>query len=470
MNISIPEAFAPIIESDRRYRVAVGGRGSGKSVSVATLCLLECMRGKRVLACREFQNSIAESSHSLISGLIDQLGASGFTVLRDRITHSSGGEIIYRGLSRNVESLKSLDGVGVCFIDEAQTISEESLRVLLPTIREPGSYFIMSANPRSQADPFTERFLSGNESRLNSEGLLQDELHTIIKVNYDKNPFFPEELELERRRDKRMMSAAMYNHIWEGECLDEVENSLIMADWFDAALEIGDRINYRASGARVVGFDPSDVGKDASAVVVRHGAKVLELGLKHEGAVAESLDWSLDYVDRMHADSYVYDGDGIGLGIAREVERALGPRNVNVHAFRGGATPENPSGMYNDYKTNRDAFFNRRSQAFWTLRERFIKTYQAVEDGEYIDPDELIFLPKDHDLISQLRAEVCRLPIKPNPAGKMQLMPKTEMAKPPLNLPSPNLADALSYSFSVQDFLSGSWGKPLQYGTGEAFI
>ena len=67
------------------------------------MCLLECYQGKRVLACREFQSSIAESSHSLISSLVDQIGLPGFTVTRDRITHKSGGEIIYRGLARSGE-------------------------------------------------------------------------------------------------------------------------------------------------------------------------------------------------------------------------------------------------------------------------------------------------------------------------------------------------------------------------------
>ena len=468
MNISIPEAFAPILESQKRYRISVGGRGSGKSICNATICLLEAMSGKRVLACREFQNSIAESSHSMISGLIDKLGATGFNVTRDRITHSSGGEIIYRGLSRNVESLKSLDGVSVVFLDEAQTISEESLRVLLPTIREPGSYFLMSANPRSQADPFTQRFFKMAEPLLRSGETFQDDLHTMVLVNIEDNPFAGPELMMERENDKKIMTSAQFAHVWQGHTLDDVENSLIDSDWFESALEIGDKINYRQSGSRVVGFDPSDVGRDASAVAIRHGARVLELALKHEGDVASSLDWSVDFVDRFHADSYIYDGDGIGLGIAREVERALGPRNVNVSAFRGGAGPENPSAMYNDFKTNKDAFNNRRSQAFWNLRERFIKTHQALDGGEYIDPDELIFLPKDHKLIGQLRSEICRLPIKPHPAGKLALMPKPEMARPPLSLPSPNLADSLAYAFSVQDFIQGSWSKPLEYT--EAFI
>ena len=462
MNIQIPEAFAPLLESQKRYRIAVGGRGSGKSVTVATMCILEAIQGKKVLCCREFQNSIAESVHSLVVALIEQMGATGFTVTRDRITHSSGGEFIFRGLSRNIESVKSLFGISVVWIEESQTVSEESLRILTPTIREAGSYFIMCANPRSQADPFTETFLKGRDSELRGEGIFEDELHTIVMANFDKNPFFPKELELERRRDKKMLTPAMYSHVWEGFTLDEVDNSLIASDWFDAALEIGDRIKYRNSGARVCGHDISDTGKDAKAVVVRHGARVLDMGLKHDGTASDGLDWAVDFVDRHHCDSFVYDQDGVGLGLTREVERSLGNRNITVTGFRGGESPENPDSMFDGHRKNRDAFFNRRAQAYWGLRERFWKTYQA-QDGEYIDPDELIFLDAEHPLISQLRSEICRIPLKAHGGGKIQLMPKTEMKKPPLSLPSPDLADAMAYAFSVQDFIHGAWSAPLAY-------
>jgi phage terminase large subunit len=431
------------------------------------MCILEAMQGKKILCCREFQNSIQESVHSLVANQIETLKLPGFEVTRDRIRHDSGGEFIFRGLSRNIESVKSLFGVNVVWLEESQTLSEESLRVLTPTIREAGSYFLMCANPRSQADPFTETFLKGREGILRSEGLFEDDLHTIVRVNYDGNPYFPDELELERKRDKKMLSVAMYNHIWEGETLDEVENSLILADWFDAALEIGERIKYRDSGARVCGHDISDTGKDAKAVVVRHGARVLDMGLKHDGTASDGLDWAVDFVDRYHCDSFVYDQDGVGLGLTREVERSLGNRNITITGFRGGETPENPDAFFDGHRKNRDAFFNRRAQAYWNLRERFWKTYQA-QDGEYIDPDELIFLDPEHSLISQLRSEICRMPLKPHQGGKIQLMPKTERAKPPLSLPSPDLADAMAYAFSVQDFIHGAWSAPIEYK--EAYI
>ena len=95
MDISIPEAFLPLYESDSRYRIAVGGRGSGKSMTIAMLCILEAIQGKKILCCREYQNSIQESVHALIADLIDSLGVSGFNVTRDKISHASGGCLLY---------------------------------------------------------------------------------------------------------------------------------------------------------------------------------------------------------------------------------------------------------------------------------------------------------------------------------------------------------------------------------------
>ncbi|ADD94064.1 hypothetical protein [uncultured phage MedDCM-OCT-S01-C1] len=170
MDISLPEAFLPLYESDSRYRIAVGGRGSGKSMTVAMLCILEAIQGKKILCCREYQNSIQESVHALIASLIDSMGVAGFTVTRDKISHTSGGEFIFKGLARNAESIKSLYGTHVAWVEEAQTVSEESLSLLTPTIREAGSYFFITANPRSEADPLTERFLKGRMLTLREEG------------------------------------------------------------------------------------------------------------------------------------------------------------------------------------------------------------------------------------------------------------------------------------------------------------
>ena len=463
MDISLPEAFLPLYESDSRYRIAVGGRGSGKSMTVAMLCILEAIQGKKILCCREYQNSIQESVHALISSLIDSMGVAGFNVTRDKISHTSGGEFIFKGLARNAESVKSLYGTDVCWVEEGQTVSEESLRLLTPTIREAGSYFFITANPRSEADPLTERFLKGRMLTLRREGIYRDETHTIVRANYSDNCYFPAELEIERQKDKATLSDAEYEHIWLGQTLDEVDTSIIIPDWFNAAVGLADSIKLRPSGAKVVSHDVSDLGKDDKAVVVRHGPVVLHVDAKGDGTASDGLDWAIQHVDDYSADTFIWDADGIGLGLAREVERQLGPRNVRYIPFHGGERPDNPDQMYDGHRTNSAAFFNRRAQAYWNLRDRFYKSYQ-LSQGEYVDPDECIFLDPDMPNLSALRSEVCRIPRKPNAHGKIQLLSKSEMAKPPLSLPSPNLSDALAYAFAITDDLDYTgWNKPIEY-------
>ena len=194
----------------------------------------------------------AESVHALISNLITELNVPGFTITRDRISHVSGGEFIFKGLARNAEAIKSMFGVDVVFLEEAQTISQESLRLLTPTIREAGSYFFMCANPRSEADPFSETFLKGRMNILRQDGIYRDETHTIVRCNHSENPYFGAELEIERQKDKATLSDAEYEHVWEGEHLDVTENSIILPDHFAAdAVGLADSIKLRPRAPRL---------------------------------------------------------------------------------------------------------------------------------------------------------------------------------------------------------------------------
>ena len=255
-----------------------------------------------------------------------------------------------------------MDGFSVGWVEEGQSISAESLRLLTPNVREPGSYLIFTANPRSMADPFTERFLK-NFAELRDKKVYEDDLHTMVMANYDANPYWPPELRARTPvRPEKHVCGGICPYLGGGATLNAVENCLIESDWFDAALQISEKIKYRASGAKVVSHDVSDTGRDAKAVVVRHGARVLHLGLMHDGNASAGLDWALRFVDDHAADSFIWDSDGIGLGLAREVGRSLGNRNVNFSGFRGGESPRDPQAMYDGHRMNRDAFYNRKAE------------------------------------------------------------------------------------------------------------
>ena len=199
----------PFVELFRphRYKVFYGGRGSGKSWAVAQAIVLMCdMITIRVLCCREIQNSIKDSSYQILRDTADRLGlADRFDFLESEIRHKdTGSRVIFKGLARNVQSVKSTEGIDIAWVEEAQTVSETSWETLTPTIRKPGSEIWVTFNPLNADDPTTKRFI---------ESAPPDAF--VRKVNYDENPYFPSELRKEMEWDKSN-DYEKYLHVWEG--------------------------------------------------------------------------------------------------------------------------------------------------------------------------------------------------------------------------------------------------------------
>jgi len=160
----------------------------------------------RVLCTREYQTSIKESVHQLLSLQIEQLGLSPFyTILRDSIRSSIGSEFIFKGLKINPMEIKSLEGIDIVWIEEAQSISNESWEILIPTIRKDGSEIWLSWNTGEVSDPTYKRFITNKPDDCVS-----------TKATWRNNPYFPMELEKERAYLQRV-DADAYAHVWEGE-------------------------------------------------------------------------------------------------------------------------------------------------------------------------------------------------------------------------------------------------------------
>ena len=202
ITLEIPEKLVPIAAVDKRFKIIIGGRGSAKSQTIAALAASKVdMNGIKVLAAREHMNSISDSVHSVISANISKYEMGGFDIQANTIKHRNGGGVIYRGLARNPDGLKSLDDIGLAWVEEAQNISQQSIETLTPSIRAKGSEIWMTGNPRSSKDPFSLRFIKPFEKELINNGYYEDDLHLIVVINYMDNPWFPEELEKERRYD-----------------------------------------------------------------------------------------------------------------------------------------------------------------------------------------------------------------------------------------------------------------------------
>lgn len=205
--LQIPEKLEPIF-LPRRNKVMWGGRGGGKSWSVAGVLLtLSADRPLRILCAREIQKSMRDSVHRLLSDQIVKLGLqSFFTVLETEIRGANGSLFLFTGLqAHTVDSIKSFEGVDIVWVEEAQGVSKRSWDVLIPTIRKEGSEIWMTLNPDMDTDETYVRFIA----------TVSDDTW-VCEINWRDNPWFPEVLNRERLKAKRSMSKEDYEHIWEG--------------------------------------------------------------------------------------------------------------------------------------------------------------------------------------------------------------------------------------------------------------
>lgn len=449
LTFQIPLKLRPFFEEHRRFKVAYGGRGGGKSETFAAGLAMKAQTERALVGCfREFQNSIEDSVYSLIKSTINKYDIPGFNIQKSQIDHEDGGGMRFKGLARSVEGIKSMYGMKYFWLEEGQFISAESLKLLTPTLREKNSECWISANPMSSADPFSQRFIVPFQKDLDAYGIYMDDLHLIIKINYDDNPWFPKELESERMHDYTHLPRALYDHIWLGCYNDHIEHSIIKSEWFDAAVDSHKKLGFEPRGAIIVAHDPSDLGTDDKSMVVRKGSVITDARLKHFGDVNNGCDWACDHANRLQADVFTWDADGMGLSLKRQVNEAFRGKKISVQPFRGSAGPHDRGKIYNPIKhdvatnkQNKDVFKNARAQHYWYMRDRFYNTYQAVEEGKYVDPESMISISSDIDILPLLRSEVCRIPRKPVGSGMIQIMTKAEMKR--LKIQSPNLADAM---------------------------
>lgn len=449
--LQIPKKLRPLL-NPKKFKIIYGGRGGAKSMTVADILLMRIVtEGIKVGAMREMQNSIDDSVHSLFCEEIERLKLPGFTIQNTSISHARGGQITYKGLARNTESVKSMHGFDVFWVEEAATLSKKSIDLLVPTLRVDGSELWMTFNPASSADPVSIEFLDPFKSQLIRDGYYEDDLHIIIKINYNDNPFFPDNLEQLRVKQKQTKPPAEYRHIWEGEPNDSVENSLIPVEWFEACIDAHKVKGFEPKGAIIATHDPSDEGGDTKGFSVRQGSVVLDVQEREFGDVNSGLDWAMELAVKANCDHFGWDFDGIGMGLKRQVEEYFKGRKVQIFTFQGGREVDNPNQTYDGVdsdvrataQTNKQLIKNKRAQYYWRLRNKCYNTYRAVVKGEYVDPNEMISFSSDIQDMNAFKSQLCRIPRKKNPNGMLQIVSKVDMVKAPYNLPSPGGADSV---------------------------
>ena len=470
VSLQIPDKIAWLLSKPKRIKIAVGGRGSGKSIGIGDIMLMFADHGERICCTREFQNSIDDSVHESLRQEIDRLALEGFTVLNNSIHSATGGELFYKGLARNVTSLKSIAGIKRLWIEEGESVSDKSLKVLTPSVRSsvkdnleedsaPPEIWI-SMNRNSREDAIAKKYLSRAENELAKTGYYEDDLIMAVQVNYIDNPWFPPELEQERKDDKQNLTDDEYDHIWNGHYNETVERAIIKKSWFDAAIDAHIKLGITPTGAVVASHDPADEGGDSKGYACRKGILYTDIDEIIAKDGNEACDIATSRAIKANADLFVWDGDGMGALLRRQVASNFEGIKCDLRMYRGSNEVEDKKAKYEGLdslgskdkpKTNGDTFYNKRSQYYMKLAQRFYNTYLAVEKGQYIDPDTIISISGDIPMLDKLRSEVCRIPRKPNGTGKIQLMSKKDM-KDKYDIDSPGMADCLAMGEEVPEF------------------
>jgi phage terminase large subunit len=356
--IQIPREFRQLFNTEWRNILYYGGRGSTKSHSVARALLIRGLQEKkRILCTREFQNSIEDSSYQLLVDLIIRYELDEYEYTKNSIyCKITGSTFIFKGLKKGTgQSVKSLEGIDICWIEEAQSISEESLDILSPTIRNKGSQLIFTFNRMQEQDPVYMRYV--NDPPPNTYSKL---------VNFDvaeRAGFFPEVLRVEMEEDRRK-NPDLFAHKWLGEPVAQGDRAILTRTSVIGAM---DR-EVDTVGAVEVGVDVARYGDDRSEFVKRKGLTETARKTYTKLSLTDLADQLEVFVDFNKEILIKVDDTGVGGGLTD----IMIERGYNVMAINFGAKPNDP-----------DKYPNLISEAWFYLAE-IIDTISLTNDSNLL--------------------------------------------------------------------------------------
>lgn len=335
--LQVPNSFKPFFEGPKTHNIFQGGRGGGKTRSIAGI-IVEVMNQAplNVICAREIQKSLKESSFLSLKQEIYRMDYGDRFRIRDSdgtIESHTGGRAVFTGLQQHtVDSIKSYEGFHWAWVEEAQSVSKQSLDVLIPTLRTDGWFkvaldkdysfplrmFLYSLNPYTWDDPI-------NMALPESRGDVR-----VVKVNYSDNPWFPDSLEEERREAEKIMSPEEYSRIWLGIPYDSAEHAVMQRG------EIMEAMKRQASrdGGIVVGADIARFGGDSTVFVKRQGLQVTDVRTYHKKDTQEVASLLFDFAQ---GGAINVDDTGVGGGVTDKL-RNLG---AWVNPINFGASAQN---------------------------------------------------------------------------------------------------------------------------------
>jgi len=466
-NIEVFPCFKEYLQS-ARFKVAYGGRGSGKTRFFVTLLVTNCLyNGWRVVCLREIQKSIEDS---VMQEIIEEIHrrdlGEHFNILRTEIQClTSGGVFKFEGLMRNQQKLKGYSNFDCAWVEEAANVSAESWKFLIPTLRKEGSEIFVSFNPESPLDATYKMFVT---ERYYPDYKNGKRYCITKKINYTDNPRFPPELQddLELMKEN---DPDLHAHVYLGEPVANSDLAIIPPKWFAATIDLHKELGIKPSGGKVAGFDVADEGADYNAVAYVHGWIVegLEEWKDTDPNSAANHVWhdSISY----GVEEIIFDAIGVGAGakgeLRNEVERMelSSKKPPAITAYYASGSVANPDDFYQEGyrvetinaehgidRTNKDMFTNIKAQDYWNLRDRCYNAWKA-RNGKPYDADKLISFDSDkipEKVLSKIKGEASQ-PRREYLNGKLRVEPKDKMKK--RGVSSPNVLEAVIMAFTTRD-------------------
>lgn len=300
-----------VLREHHRFYTIHGGRGSGKSTSVAKI-LLQKMTAEphTLLCCREIQNSLAESSYQMLVDMIEYQQLEGWVTQKEKIYHQNGSKVIFHGLrdTQASNSLKSVVNISLVWCEEAQSLSANSLRILLPTVREEGAEFYFTYNPETEEDAVE---------------IIKTRKDVVdIEVNWYDNPFFPQQLFDEMEADFKT-NPDEAEHVWNGCYRKQADNAVMSRIAVHEAMER----EVDETGDYQIAVDVARYGSDSSIISMRKGLKLKELKEYKNMSLVELCGHIEVMAGNNHDMTIKVDETGVGGGVV-DILQSRGYKNI----------------------------------------------------------------------------------------------------------------------------------------------
>ena len=417
MQVELVSAFQELLTVHTRYKLFYGGRAGGKSFAFADALLTLATSKTLLIACvREIQNSIKDSVYKLITDRIHfyQLDDI-YKIYDDRIVNLyNHSKFIFKGImDHNAQNIKSLEGVDICWCEEAQKISARAWEILDPTIRKPHSEIWLSLNREEECDPVWKALA------------LKPDADTIIrKVNFYDNPYCPDNMKKLALKMKQQ-NFEEYLHVWEGEPRQDSAQHLIGRKEIYRAFN-NDVFIKTEMMPLIIGVDVARFGDDNTALALRRGRQVIDIKTYFKLDVVQTAHLVAGTIAEQHPAKVFIDVGGVGAGVY-DVLVADGFASVIV-PVNFGERAENP-----------ERFVNRRAE-MWKRLQEWLNSSLPVK------------LPQVDGLVEDLTAPLMMF----DSVGRLQLEAKADIKKRLGH--STDLGDALALTFALKhtEFLLNS--------------